>query len=131
MDAGVQQKEVIFNDAIDRLDTVDGGLSAISMTDADLNLTETQQLNAVLVFTGTLTAARTIFINATAGIGKRRLWIIHNSTTGGFALTVKLKNVTTGFGTGVSVTNAKRVGLYHTNQGGGANGDVFKWTTEV
>src|SRR5216110_3153213 len=127
MDQGTVQKEVIFNTAVDRLDAVEGGYVAIGMADANLDLSETQQLNRVIEFTGTLSAARTIFIIVTAGVGKPRDWIFFNNTTGGFALTVKLKNVSTGFGTGVSVTNAKRVGLYHTNQGGGANGDIYKW----
>jgi hypothetical protein len=132
MDVGVSQKETIFNGDVDRLDAVAGGYLSLALTDANTDLTETQQCNRVIAFTGALTAARTIFIIVTSATGKPRDWIVFNNTSGGFALTFKLKNVATGFGTGVSVTNGKRVGIYHTNpSAGGASGDVFKWTTEV
>lgn len=131
MDLGVQGKETIFNTDVDLLDAVVGGYAPISMTTADFDLSETQQLNAVLEFTGTIGAARTVFVDVTVGIGKPRRWVFFNNTTGGFALTFKLKNSGTGFGTGATLTATKTAEFYHTNAGGGANGDIYKFTTEV
>lgn len=134
MDVGVASKETIYNSAVDRIDAVVGGYLAISLADADTDINETQQCSRVLEFTGALGAGRTVFFDVRAGKAKPRDWIIYNHTTGGFALTFKLTNSPggAGFGSGVSVTNAKKVGLYHTNPAaGGASGDVFKWTTEV
>src|SRR3990172_1798462 len=103
MDQGVYNKETIFNSDVDRIDSVLGGYVPVALADANLDLSEAQQLNRIIEFTGALTAGRTIHIIVTAGVGKPRDWIFYNNTTGGFALTIKLKNAGSAFGTGVTL----------------------------
>jgi len=137
MDVGVAQKETIFNGDLDLLDAALNGNLAITLSDANTTLSETQQCNAVIVFSGTLTAGRTIFIRvSTDGVVNARpgRWTFFNNT--GQTLTFKLATVAsgtpTGFGSGATLTAAKKAGFYHTNPAGaGASGDVFKWTSEV
>lgn len=77
------------------------GYSAISVTDgADTTLTTAngasdQARNMTLVLTGTLTAARNVICPATP-----KIYIVKNSTTGGFAVTFKVTGQT-----GVSIPN--------------------------
>ncbi len=139
MDVGVAQKESIFNGDVDLLDASLNGNLSIALAAADTLLTETQQCNGVIIFTGAIGAARTIYIRvSTDGTVNARpgKWVFFNNTTGGFALTFKLATVAgttpTGFGSGATLTAAKKAGFYHTNPASaGASGDVFKWTSEV
>lgn len=76
------------------------GLSTIGMTDADYTLTANngtsdEARKAALKLTGTLTAARNVVVPTVT-----KIYIVSNSTTGGFAVTVK-----TAAGSGVSVPN--------------------------
>ena len=76
------------------------GVVSISMADANTTLTASngasdQARNAALIFTGTLTAQRNIIVPTST-----KLYIIKNSTSGGFSLVVK-----TASGTGVTVGN--------------------------
>jgi hypothetical protein len=70
----------------------------VVMTDADLTLSSAQYQIPVLTLTGTLTAGRNVIVPTTP----KGLWIVTNSTTGGFAVTVK-----TSAGTGIAVANGK------------------------
>lgn len=82
------------------------GYVSVAMTDADYTLTTAngstdQSRNMFVNMTGTLTAARNV-ICPTA----EKLYFFKNSTTGGYALTLK-----TSGGTGISVPNGKAVVL--------------------
>jgi len=82
------------------------GYVAVSMTDADYTLTSVngaadQARRMMLNITGTLTAARNV-ICPTAS----KLYFIKNSTTGGFALTLK-----TSAGSGISIPNGRSMVL--------------------
>lgn len=137
MDVGVAQKEAIFNGDVDLLDAAQNGNLPIALSDANTLLSETQQCNGTLVFSGTLTAGRTIYIRvSTDGTVNARpgKWLIFNNT--GQTLTFKLATVVgttpTGFGSGATLTAAKKAVFAHTNPAAaGASGDIFKWTAEV
>lgn len=91
----------LFNQQFsDLIDTAISGYATKAMSDADTTLTASngaadESRAMVLNFTGTLTAARNIIVPTTS-----KLYFIKNSTTGGFALTIK-----TVAGTGISVRN--------------------------
>ena len=95
------------NDGITSLlDSSIAGAAAVAMTDADYTLTEAngatdQARQMFLTVTGTLTSARNIICPANS-----KLYFIKNSTTGGFAVTLK-----TSAGTGISVPNGKATAL--------------------
>jgi hypothetical protein len=137
MDVGVAQKEAIFNSALDLLDAIQNGNLSIALSDANTLLSETQQCNGTIVFTGTLTAGRTIYIRvSTDGTVNARpgAWRIFNNTNQ--TLTFKLATVAgstpTSFGTGATVATTKKRILAHTNPAGaGASGDVYAWTAEL
>lgn len=89
------------------VETAIAGTAAVSMTDADYTLTSNNgaadQARAMFVtVTGTITTARNIICPTVS-----KLYYFTNSTTGGFALTLK-----TAAGTGISVANGDRVALY-------------------
>ena len=67
------------------------GSQAITVTTADVTVTQLQSAYPVLIISGALTAARNLILPAVVGE-----WIIQNNTTGAFNLTVK-----TASGTGV------------------------------
>jgi len=95
--AAQNQKEVTANAAFDALDNAMNAEVAITMTDANYTLTSTSfDSGCVFVFTGTLTASRSVFVPDT-----NRSFIVNNSTTGGFSLIV-----TTASGTGITLANA-------------------------
>src|SRR6478736_7332105 len=71
------------------------GFQSIAMADANVTLTALdaktdQSRNMMLEFTGALTASRTVTIPTV-----QKLYFIRNSTTGGFAITVKTASGTT------------------------------------
>jgi hypothetical protein len=85
-----------------------GGYQEVALTDGTNTLTTAngavdQARNMVLKLTGTLTAARDV--QCPDGIEK--LYVVHNATTGGYAITFKTVS-----GTGVSVTNGSKAFLY-------------------
>jgi hypothetical protein len=83
--ANQAQKEVTANAAFDALDKALCQQTSIALADANLTVTDTQMLGAmVLRFMGALTAVRTITIPT-----RNKLIVIENATTGGFALAVK------------------------------------------
>lgn len=59
------------------------GYVSKALTDANYTLSEAEAKTDFINFTGTLTAARTLTLPAIPG-----KWIVKNSTTGGFALTI-------------------------------------------
>ena len=91
------QKEVTANRAFDELDSALTNNISIAMGNADVTLTTAQGGqalgNMVFVFTGANTAARNV-ITPTS----KKLYIVNNSTTGGFKITVKTPS-----GTGIDV----------------------------
>lgn len=98
------QKEVTHNEALDLIDDAIAGLVAITLTDADTLLTDEQVTEGVsLVFSGTLSAARTITFPA-----KKKMLLVKNSTTGGYALNMKI----TGSSVTVSLTSGKQKLIY-------------------
>lgn len=89
------------------IDEAIAGVAAITMSDANYTLTVAdgatdQSRKAVLVMSGTLSAARDVICPTS-----QKVYIIKNSTTGGFAITLK-----TSGGTGVSVPNGSTVLAY-------------------
>lgn len=89
------------------VDTAVAGYAAVAMTDANYTLTSSngaadESRNMYVNMTGALTAARNV-ICPTAS----KLYFFKNSTTGGFAVTLK-----TSGGTGISVPNGKAVALF-------------------
>lgn len=91
----------LFNQQFaDLIDTAISGYATKALSDADTTLTASNgaadEARAMLLnFTGTLTAARNVIVPTTS-----KLYFIKNSTTGGYALTIK-----TAAGSGVSVRN--------------------------
>lgn len=83
------------------------GVVTITMADANYTLSEAdgatdESRQAVLVLTGTLSAGRNVIAPA-----EQKVYIVKNSTTGGFATTIK-----TSGGTGYAVGNGKTVLVY-------------------
>ena len=77
-----------LNTVINLIEDAVTGILSIAMSDANKTLTELdgnsdESRNASLVFTGTLTADRTIIIPTTG-----KMYYIKNSTTGGFGLVI-------------------------------------------
>ncbi len=93
----------IFNQQFaDLIDTAIAGYTSVAMADADETLTTAngasdESRSMSLNFTGALTAARNVVVPTVT-----KLYFIKNSTSGGFAITVK-----TSAGTGVSISNGK------------------------
>lgn len=137
MDVGVAQKESIFNGDVDLMDAAVNGNLSIALSDANTLLSETQQCNGTITFTGTLTATRTIYIRvSTDGTVNARpgAWRIFNNTNHDllFKLATVAGTTPTGFGSGVTVTTLKKCTLAHTNPAAaGASGDIYKWTAEL
>jgi len=78
------------------------GLQAITVTTANVTVTQLQSAYPVLIISGALTGARSLILPAVVG-----QWIIQNNTTGAFTLTVK-----TASGTGVTATQGQSTYLY-------------------
>lgn len=78
------------------------GLQAITVTTANVTVTQLQSAYPILVISGALTGARSLILPAVVG-----QWIVQNNTTGAFALTVK-----TASGTGVVATQGQSTYLY-------------------
>ena len=78
------------------------GRLALAMSDANTTLTAAQARNAILEFTGTLTAARNIVLPLAV-----QQWTVFNNTSGGFGL--QFIGAT---GTGVTVAAGKRAIVY-------------------
>jgi hypothetical protein len=78
------------------------GLQAITVTTANVTVTQLQSAYPILVISGALTGARSLILPAVVG-----QWIIQNNTTGAFTLTVK-----TAAGTGVVATQGQSTYLY-------------------
>lgn len=78
------------------------GLQAITVTTANVTVTQLQSAYPILVISGALTGARSLILPAVVG-----QWIIQNNTSGAFNLTVK-----TASGTGVVATQGQSTYLY-------------------
>lgn len=78
-------KYVTVNNAIDALDEALAGFTSIAMTSTtDTPSTAVAMAAMVLKFTGTISGAGTITLPESP-----KLYVIHNATTGGYALTIK------------------------------------------
>lgn len=89
------------------IDEAIAGVAAITMSDADYTLTVAdgatdQSRKAVLVMAGSLSQARNVICPSS-----QKVYIVKNTTTGGFAITIK-----TSAGTGVSVANGATALVY-------------------
>jgi len=85
-----------------------GGYAAVAMADADQTLTMTPYVSATarnmtLEFTGALTGTRTVNISAAL----EKIYVVKNSTTGGFPVTFKVTGLT-----GVSIPNGQTMIVY-------------------
>jgi hypothetical protein len=85
-----------------------GGYDALAMADSNQTLTMTPYVaatarNMTIELTGALTAARTVSLSAAL----EKIYIVKNSTTGGFAVTFKVTGQT-----GVSIPNGATFILY-------------------
>jgi len=78
------------------------GSQAISITTADVTLTQLQSAYPILIVSGAITAARNLIFPAVVGE-----WIVQNNTTGAFTLTAK-----TASGTGVTLTQGQSTYIY-------------------
>ena len=78
------------------------GLQAITVTTANVTVTQLQSAYPILVISGALTGARSLILPAVVG-----QWIVQNNTTGAFALTVK-----TAAGTGIVAIQGQSTYLY-------------------
>ncbi len=78
------------------------GTQEITVTTANVTVSQLQAGYPVLIISGALTAARSLIMPAIVGE-----WIIQNNTTGAFNLTVK-----TASGTGVTATQSQSTFLY-------------------
>lgn len=94
----------VFNKQFsDLIDVAIAGYSSVALSYADTVLTASngasdQSRNAMLKFTGALTAARSITVPTAS-----KLYYVENATTGGFTLTIK-----TAAGTGVDVVSGAK-----------------------
>ena len=78
-------KYVTVNDALDALDEALAGFSSIALSGTTLTLTTAQAMGAmVLKFTGTPGGAATVTFPQSP-----KVYILDNSTTGGYAVTVE------------------------------------------
>lgn len=78
------------------------GLQAITVTTADVTVTQLQSAFPVIVVSGTLTGARNLIFPAIVGE-----WIVQNNTAGSYTLTAK-----TASGTGVTLTQGQSTYIY-------------------
>jgi len=78
------------------------GSQTITVTTADVTVTQLQSAYPVLIISGALTAARNLILPTIVGE-----WIIQNNTTGAFTLTAK-----TASGTGVTLTQNASTYVY-------------------
>lgn len=95
------------NTNLTMLEQAVSGVASVAMTDADYTLTTSnaatdEARNMVVTMTGTLTQARNVIVPSVD-----KVYVLKNSTTGGFAVTVK-----TSGGTGISVANGETETLY-------------------
>ena len=106
MAANQNDKEVVYNDSLDKLDKQLAGLLIINTdTDANITLTSVQNEYLVLKITDTgsaLTTARDIIVPTI-----NRLHVAWNNTGGGYALTFK-----TAAGSGISVGDGEKKLIY-------------------
>lgn len=77
--------EIPVNGNSDILDKAFGGVTSLSLTNADVNLTKSQSQSLRIVLTGSLSANITIYFPA--GIGGE--WLVYNNTTGAYTVTFK------------------------------------------
>ena len=80
-----------------------GGYLSITMTSADVTLTDAQASNPIIRVSGVLTAN----VNLIIPVSAKRIYGVRNDTTGAFTLTVK-----TPAGTGVTIAQSKRNLVY-------------------
>lgn len=78
------------------------GTQSLSVTSADVTVTQLQSAYPILIISGALTGNRSLILPATIGE-----WIIQNNTTGAYTLTAKTPS-----GTGVTLTQGQSTYIY-------------------
>lgn len=76
--------EIPVNGNMDIIDKALGGVTSLSLTNADVTLTDSQAQALRIVLTGSISANITIFFPAIGGE-----WLVYNNTTGSFTVTFK------------------------------------------
>lgn len=99
--------DIVNNQITSLVDTAISGTTSVAVTTVDVTLTATQGAanqarSMVITLTGASTAARNVICPAVS-----KIYIVRNTTTGGFAHTFK-----TSAGTGISVPNGREMFLY-------------------
>lgn len=104
LEVGQAQKETTINNNYNKLDNAFGGVLTKNVAGgANVTLTAAEAANAIIIFTGAITAN----INVTIPDNTKRVYSIANNTTGAFSLT--FKTVT---GTGVKLRQSRAQVVY-------------------
>ena len=81
--------DVPVNGNSNLLDQILGTVTTISLTNANVNLTLSQQQNATIKLTGSISANIVIYFLA----GRSGKWIVRNATTGNYTVTLQNANI--------------------------------------
>lgn len=100
MAASQAQKEVTFNDAVDKIDAKFGMLSKSVAGGIDVALSAAEAANMYVAMSGVLTGNISVTV-PTLGFG---LWVLFNNSSGAFTITFKPAPS----GTGIVVAQGKR-----------------------
>jgi hypothetical protein len=108
------QKVATYNALLEEQDSANNGYLPLSVAgSSDVTLTTVQGLNKIFKFSGALTGNINVLLRVPGGSPAgycSRMFIVWNNTSGAFTLTVK---TTAGGSTGISVTQTKKVVLWH------------------
>jgi hypothetical protein len=96
------QKEVTANDAFTKLESAICAVTTLTVTTADVTVTDAQFRSAVLKLTGTLTGNRAVIVPA-----RSKPFVIDNQTSGAYTVTVKVSGQT-----GIVVTQGTKALCY-------------------
>lgn len=110
-------KEISYGAGFDLLNRAVAGYLSIAIGDADYTLKDEaaarESRTLALKLTGTITTARKVKIPVTGSSYRGRLFVVWNSTTGGFSLTVETNATGSPTPTGIEITNGHCRLLWH------------------